>query len=489
MPNKLSIGLAVSLMLSGSLSQFAIADDPSSLESQIMNGDAAPSVNRAKPAPAVATPAATPAAAPAATNEAAPSAPAVPSAVTSPLGEVSPPTAEQQAKEAAETRAKEAAEARAASEERVREAAESHRKEEQARILLDKEHPVAAVQPAAKKPNMLFGRIEQLAGNSGATFPSLKAMTAMPDKRVAQTIPGQTQINNGALSGLVVHSFPSNYQGNWGGHIVIQTVQLDPNYYRVDPEEAAKTAAALHSGLQGDVNFMFAKLAGKVDLEPTKAMFMVPASATSMSDEVRKMYGGNPAMAGMMSSMVNSMPVPISLEFGEVHRTALGEASLAGNKVRQVVLKNEVRQLGAGAVEQQIVTEKTTWDKRTGVPHIGYGETVMKFTTQSPTVMYVQAATVEYGADKKFLTKLVLYGSIGKGVVMNTDPMSAMMGGMGGGGGMGGMGGMGSIMNMFGGGQGAVQPGGVQPRGGTQMQIPGMDPGAMQNMMKQLMGQ
>jgi hypothetical protein len=69
---------------------------------------------------------------------------------------------------------------------------------------------------------------------------------------------------------------------------------------------------------------------------------------------------------------------------------------------------------------------------------------------------------------------------------MNTDPMSAMMGGMGGmGGGMGGLGGLGAIQNMFGGGQ----QGGAQPKGGTQMQIPGMDAGAMQNMMKQLMGQ
>jgi hypothetical protein len=198
--------------------------------------------------------------------------------------------------------------------------------------------------------------------------------------------------------------------------------------------------------------------------------------------------GGNAAMGAMMSQVAGSMPVPVTLEFGDVE-TSDGKTSVSGNKMRQVVLKNEVRQLGGGAVEEQIVTQTTTWDKRTGRPRVGYGETVVRFSTQSPTVMYVNAASVEYGADKKFLCKMMLYGSIGKGVVMNTDPMSAMtqgMGGLGGTGSFGGMPGLGALGNMFGAGAGPAPTGpGAQP----QMQIPGMPPGGLQQMMKMFGGQ
>ncbi len=472
MANKLSVGLAISILLSGSFSSLALADDATSaLEKQIMNGDAAPSGNpdnfpwmnkdgsvkpSTNPGSANSTPAVTPSV----------SSPPPPPVRSEPI----PPAP-------VEVNKSPAVHPEAVREEKL--------KVEHAEIERAPREKTVEARPAeerpgeAKKTTMLYGRIEQLTAGAGASFPSLKAQTPMMDPR--GVLAGKAAANGGSpFLGAVLKSFPVNYQGNWGGRLVLQTVQVDPNYYRIDPEEARRTVQAMKPGNIGQVNFMFDRSRGAISLEPAKCLFMVPAGDTQVPDEMKKMLGagggGNAAFGGMMSQMVSSMPVPIVLEFGDV-QTSSGVTSVSGNQLRQRVLKNETRQLAPNVLEQQIVTEETTWDKHTNQPRTGYGESVVKFTRQSPTVLYVQAATVSYGADKKYLAKMVLYGSIGKGVVMNTDPMQAMQSSMPG---MSGMGGMGGLQNMFGGG-GA---------GGAQMpgQIPGMPAGGLDGMLKNLFG-
>jgi hypothetical protein len=77
--------------------------------------------------------------------------------------------------------------------------------------------------------------------------------------------------------------------------------------------------------------------------------------------------------------------------------------------------------------------------------------------------MYVQAASINYDAGKRFLMKMVLAGWVTKGQVMNTDPMA----------------GMGDMSKMFGGQQQA------QPGQGGMPAIPGLDP----NMLRKMLGQ
>jgi hypothetical protein len=476
MANKLSVGLAISLLLSGSFSSLALADDATSaLEKQIMNGDAAPSAGNpdnfpwmnkdgtvkpsTNPGSAIITPAATP-------------------AVSSPpppvRSEPIPPPP-------SEVNKSPIIHPEAVREEKLKvEHAEVERAPHERTVTFEKEKTVEArtaeEKPGeVKKTTMLYGRIEQLTASAGASFPSLKAQTPMMDPR--GVLAGKATANGGSpLLGSILKSFPVNFQGNWGGRLVLQTVQVDPNYYRVDPEEARRTVQAMKPGNIGQVNFMFERSRGAISLEPAKCLFMVPASDTQAPEQIKKMLGaggGNSAFGGMMSQMMSTMPVALILEFGD-YQTSVGETTVAGNQQRQIVLKNETRQLAPNVLEQQIVTQTTTWDKRTNRPRTGYGESVLKFTRQSPTVLYVQAATVNYGADKKFLEKMVLYGSIGKGVVMNTDPMQAMQSSVPG------MSGMGGLQNMFGGG-GA---GGAQIPG----QIPGMPAGGLDGMLKNLFG-
>ncbi|CAN5182852.1 hypothetical protein BH10CYA1_BH10CYA1_40810 [soil metagenome] len=477
MANKLSIGLAVSLLLSGSFSGLAYADGGmSALEKQIMNGDSAPSAGNPDNFPWMNKDGSTK---PATKSEAVTPAPTVSAPPPAPVREAAPVTPA--ATEALphvpafseEKLRVEHAEAAPKIELEHPKAAETHTPAER---TLEKTTARATERPtetaAAKKPTMLFGRIEQLSASAGASFPSLKAQTPMMDPR--GVLVGRATATPPILSG-VVRSFPDNYQGNWGGRLVLQQVQVDPNYYRIDPEEARRTVQAMKPGNVGQVNFNFDRSRGAIALEPARCLFMVPAGDTQVPDEMKKMLGGsggNAAFGGMMSQMVSSMNVPIVLEFGDV-QTSAGETSVSGNQMRQRVLKNETRQLASNVLEQQIVTAETTWDKRTHIARTGYGESVVRFTRQSPTVLYVQCATVSYDASKRFLEKMVLYGSIGKGVVMNTDPMQAMQGAMPGG--MGGLGGLGGLQGMFGGGGGGGQ-------------TPTMPAGGLDGMLKNLFG-
>lgn len=483
MANKLSIGLAVSLLLSGSFSGLAYADGGmSALEKQIMNGDAAPSASNPDNFPWMNKDGS---AKPAVKNEASAASPSVSAPVTSVSAPPPPPTHESAAPPAAKTEAW--PHVPAVREEKLRlEQAEAAPKSEperaktvESRPSVEKSTERAADKPSARptetaavrKPAMLFGRIEQLSAGAGASFPSLKAQTPMMDPRGA--LVGKATAT-APLIGTVVKSFPVNYEGNWGGRLVLQQVQVDPNYYRLDPDEAKRTAQAMRQGNVGQVNFNFERSRGAITLEPARCMFMVPVGDTQMSDQMKTMMGGA-AGGGMMNQIMAGMNIPVVLEFGDIPTTGSGVVGVSGNQLRQQVLKNETRQLDPNVLEEQIVTQETTWDKRTHVARTGYGESVMKFTRQSPTVLYVQCATVKYDANKRFLSKLVLYGSVGKGVVMNTDPMQAMQGSMPGGGGMGGLGGLGGLQGLFGGAGGGAQ-------------TPGMPAGGLDGMLKNLFG-
>jgi len=484
MEKKLSIGLAVSLLLTGSFSTFAFADSAeSALEKQIMNGDAAPSAGNpdnipwmnkdgsVKPSGSrsdVAAPAPVNSSPPVPVRENVPPAPQVPAARSE------APVREEKLKlEHAEVSPRLEPERPKQSESRPEKSTEHSAPERTTEKQPERPADRPTETASSRKPTMLYGRIEQLSASAGAAFPSLKAQTPMMDPR--GMLAGKATATAPLQAG-VVKSFPVNYEGNWGGRLVLQQVQVDPNYYRIDPEEARRTVQAMKPGNVGQVNFMFDRSRGAISLEPARCLFMVPIGDTDQAEQVGRMMGGgggNAAFGGMMQQMMAGMNVPLVLEFGDV-QTGGVETGLSGNQLRQRVLKNETRQLAPNVLEQQIVTEETKWDKRTHVPHSGYGESVIRFTKQSPTVLYVQCATVSYDANKRFLSKLVLYGSVGKGVVMNTDPMQAMQGAMPGG--AGGLGGLGGLQGLFGGG------------GAGGGQVPSMPTGGLDGMLKNLFG-
>ncbi len=78
-------------------------------------------------------------------------------------------------------------------------------------------------------------------------------------------------------------------------------------------------------------------------------------------------------------------------------------------------------------LEQQIVAECNEIMRSTGQPRKRYEESVLRFTKVNSQQMYVQAAQVVFGQDRKFQQKIVMYGYVTKGQVANTNPYSGMM--------------------------------------------------------------
>jgi hypothetical protein len=254
--------------------------------------------------------------------------------------------------------------------------------------------------------------------------------------------------------------------------LVMQQIQVDPRYYQIDPEEARRTLQALRLGSTGAVNFVFQNLGGsKVTLEPAQVMFMVAGKDTIAGDQVKQMMGqmgmGASPFGGMVSQMVQGMQVPVILSFGNVEAGGM-ETGVSGNQIAARVLKNDIRELSPGVLEEQIVAQKRTVNVHNNQPRTDYDETVLRFTQHGPSQMYVQAASVDYDASKHFLMKTVLAGWITRGQVMQTNPMAGMPGIM-----PGGM----DLQKMMG-------PNGMS-RPGQTPSIPGFDP----NMLKNLFGQ
>ena len=131
-------------------------------------------------------------------------------------------------------------------------------------------------------------------------------------------------------------------------------------------------------------------------------------------------------MGQMMAQMAQSMPVPIIFSFGDIQTNSMAKG-LSGNEFVQRTLRNTVRQLTPQVIEQQIIAQMNEVMKSTGRPRLRYEESVIRFTKVNAQQMYVQAAQVVYGPDRKFQQKIIMYGYVTKGQVVNTNPYSGMM--------------------------------------------------------------
>ena len=337
-------------------------------------------------------------------------------------------------------------------------------------------HPVANTQPplqAQAKTTKLYGRIEEIAQGSGANFPiKLQAMKPQFDySQDNKKLAAQASATNASLySGTIAKSFPQDFSGNWGGELAVWWCQQMPSAYQLDPVKATKTDKIFARGNKGLVNFVFANTAQGMTLEPARMLFHIQGKDTDTQAQLQQMMGGSMAsmgpMAQMMESMAANMQVPVSLYLGN-YQTSGFERGLSGGSARQTMIKNVLRQLAPNVLEQQVVSQGTEEVKSTGRSHNFYQETVIRFTRTNPQQMYAQVVVVTYGPDRKFLDKVILYGYVTKGQVVNTDPMASM----------GGMGGLGGMMPMLAPGQGA---------GGGSMQLPQLPPGFD---IKKLLGQ
>lgn len=304
---------------------------------------------------------------------------------------------------------------------------------------------------AKAKPITLYGRIDQIASEASVQMPSLQMQKASLD--ISRREPLKASTSESRFSGSVATSFPMDFSGTWGGTIRVWRYSVSPLSYEEDANESNKLREILAPGTAGDVNFTFQHAMGKIDLEPAQVRIMIPASQSFSYQKM--MQGGAGGMGGMVSQMMANMKVPVILHFGTVSTSGSMEVGVSGNQIDQRVVKNEIRQLAANVVEEQIVTRNASVQS-SGRSESGYTESVLRFTRQSPSQMYVLAASVDYDASGKFLRKLIMYGNVNRGQVMNTSPVPTGMGNMtqilqqAGAGGGSGMEGLSSILNSLG---------------------------------------
>lgn len=290
----------------------------------------------------------------------------------------------------------------------------------------------AAEAPKSSAPTKLFGRIEQIAGGNGASFPIiLKAQTPQLDTSLekGKLSAGASQAT--MYSGVIAKSFPSDYRGNWGGELTVWRVEQDPICFRIDPVEAGKVQKIFKTGAKGNTNFQFAQdTRGGIVLAPAQVMFSVPGKDVDAEKQMAQMMGGSFAAMGpmgqMMQQMAQNMPVPVVFSFGDIQSSQFAKG-LSGNEFVQRTLRNQVRELATNVLEQQIVAECNEIMRATGQPRKRYEESVLRFTKVNSQQMYVQAAQVVYGPDRKFQQKIIMYGYVTKGQVANTNPYSGIM--------------------------------------------------------------
>lgn len=291
--------------------------------------------------------------------------------------------------------------------------------------------------PKSNKPMKLYGRIEQLTATTGANFPVVfKAMTPQLDTTPGKKLTGKVGVDPTVFSGSIAKSFPNDFRGNWGGTLKVWTVQQMPVCYQIDPVEAGKIAKIFKAGSQGTVNFQFANdVRGGIYLAPAEVMFMASGADAGAADQMKQMMGGGQnmgAMGAMMAQMAQSMPVPVVFSFGDIQTGSMNKG-LSGNDFVQRTIKNTTRQLAPNVLEQDVVAEMNEIMKSTGQPRKRYSESVLRFTKLNEQQMYVQAANVNFGPDRKFQDKIILYGTVNRGQVAQTNPYASIMNGMPGG--------------------------------------------------------
>lgn len=291
---------------------------------------------------------------------------------------------------------------------------------------------------AGAKSVMLYGRLDQIASEADVRMPVLKAETAQLDTRDTRLRAGARETT---FSGSVAQSFPVDFSGTWGGKLGVWRYNSSSLSDRIDPNESRRMAQILQPGKSGTVNFVFRQTGRTIELEPAKVRILIPAQESYSFQK----------LGSMVKGMMANMKIPVILHFGSVSTSGSAEVGVSGNQIDQAVVKNVIRQLAPRVVEEQIVTRNRSVVAGTGAVENGYTETVMRFTRQSPSDLYVIAASVDYTDKGQFLRKLIMYGTVVRGQVMNTSPVPDGMGQLSslmGGGGAGGAAGLGSISGL-----------------------------------------
>jgi len=393
----------------------------------------------------------------------------------------------------------------------------------------------APVTASASAPLKLYGRVEELRSEPGAHIPlKMRAMTPIRDTSldavVSQTkLAGKAALNsnwlvpnlgsivskNSLLTDSVIKSqapspppppaFPTDWVGTWSGEMTVNMTDCDPRNFDFDRAEAEKQQKMLKTGIKGNCSVTFFRADNnKIAVKPTQVFFtttesLAEATKTLANSQYAGMLGGA-ANADAMASNPMFASMQINVPFGlPLGLNTLSDTGVTGNQINNELMKNSLKDLAKGVLEQTVVTrdnEKTN----SGKSRVTFSESDLQFTRLDDQRLSLQAAAVSYDEQGQYLNKVILSGVLVKGApvvnpMANMNPFAALggMGGMGGLGGLGGLGGMGGgtpggsgsggnpLGGLFGGGNGGGNGGSGGSLGDQMKQV--------QDLLKEMGGQ
>lgn len=270
----------------------------------------------------------------------------------------------------------------------------------------------------AQKPVKLYGRIEELCAVAGARLPlKMKAMVPIRDS----SLDGKQTASATTLAGstsAAQQNYPVDYIGSWAGDLTVYTSSFDRTYFQRDPEEAKKESQIMRSGAKGQYSVTFYQgNNNRIQMQPSQVIFNTTESMGSQMQLLSKsqpglgaMFGANNPMAASMANM--QVPVMVALHMGTP--ISSGEIGVSGNQLSSQLMKNTLKQLSAGVLENQIVTRDRDRNPETGKVQEGFSESVLRFTKLNRDQLYLQAAYVYYTANGQFQAKYVLYGTLNR---------------------------------------------------------------------------
>lgn len=235
--------------------------------------------------------------------------------------------------------------------------------------------------PGSKEPVRLFGRIEELRSGNGASIPlKMQAMTPMRDPSLDQGNSASSQQSQNAT----FDSFGIDLRGSWSGELTIVFANFDKTYFEFDRVEAEREVQLLKPGLRGftTVNFYAQSKTEVTQMEPCRIVFV--------------------------TNFQNYGAYTYALHFGDL-RSGTG---VTGNELKSTLMKNTLKQLAEGVLEQEVVTRDFDRNPTKNKSKVGYSESVLRFTKVDKKHIYLQAASVSYDSKGKFQYKVILYGTL-----------------------------------------------------------------------------
>lgn len=287
----------------------------------------------------------------------------------------------------------------------------------------------------ARKPVKLYGRIEELCTSPGARFPiKLQALTPRLDSRgtaLRSRVETQTaRVEAQTAPSRTIMSYPFDWAGVWSGALKVWTAQFAPTRWSFDATEASQEQQLLGPGKEGRATFEFAHSGGgRIQLAPTQVVFTAPMDQSRYRQTMQQVeqqmqamggFGGMPGMSeflrseegnSIMSQVIKSVPYMYALHLGNLSQGT----GVTGNRLNSRVVKNDLKMLASGVLEQQIVTYNEDQSRVSGKTHTNYSENVLRFSRVTSDQLYVQAASVDYDRNGNFESKVVLYGMITRG--------------------------------------------------------------------------